>query len=63
MLNIDNDAIPCIIQTMQVSFLEEKWEFEAYALALYRATKWGKKIDKQNKDYFSKNHLIDKYNV
>jgi hypothetical protein len=63
MLNIDNDAIPCIIQTMQVSFLKEKWEFEAYASALYRATKWGKKIDKQNKEYFSKNHLIDKYNV
>lgn len=51
------------LQAMRVDFLTERWEREWYALALMRAASWGNKIDKQNKMYFSKNHLIDKYNI
>ena len=51
------------IQAMKVDFLDKAWEREWYTLALMRAAAWGKKIDKENKVYFSKNHLTDKYNV
>ena len=51
------------LQALRVDFLTERWEREWYALALMRAAAWGKKIDKENKEYFKKNHLIDKYNV
>jgi hypothetical protein len=51
------------LQTMRVDFLTERWEREWYTLALMRAAAWGKKVDKENKEYFKKNHLIDKYNV
>ena len=52
-----------IMQAMKVDFLTEQWEREWFAKALMKADAWGKKIDKQNKEYFSKNHLIDKYNI
>ena len=51
------------LQAMKVDFLDKAWEREWYTLALMRAAAWGKKIDKENKVYFSKNHLTDKYNV
>ena len=51
------------LQAMKVDFLDKEWELEWYTLALMRAAAWGKKIDKENKGYFKKNHLIDKYNV
>jgi hypothetical protein len=51
------------LQAMKVDFLDKAWEREWYTLALMRAAAWGKKIDKENKEYFSKNHLTDKYNV
>lgn len=51
------------IQALRVDFIKERWEREWYTLALMRASEWGKKVDKENKEYFSKNHLIDKYNV
>ena len=51
------------LQALMVDFLTEPWEREWYAKALMRAFKWGKKIEKENKEYFSKSHLIDKYNV
>ena len=51
------------LQAMKVDFLDKAWERECYTLALMRAAAWGKKIDKENKVYFSKNHLTDKYNV
>ena len=52
-----------IMQAMKVDFLTEQWEREWFAKALMKADDWGKKLDKKNKEYFSKNHLIDKYNV
>jgi hypothetical protein len=51
------------LQAMKVDFLDKAWEREWYTLALMRAVAWGKKIDKENEEYFSKNHLTDKYNV
>ena len=48
---------------MNVDFLDKAWEREWYTLALMKAAAWGKKVDKENKEYFSKNHLTDKYNV
>lgn len=51
------------LQAMKVDFLTERWEKEWYTLALMRAAAWGKKIDRQNKEYRCKNNLVDKYNV
>lgn len=51
------------LQAKKVDFLEQLWEIHWYAMALMKAAAWGKKVDKENKEYFSKNHLIDKYNV
>lgn len=51
------------LQALKVDFLNKAWEREWYTLALMRAAAWGKKIDKQNKEYFSRNRMIDKYNV
>ena len=51
------------LQAMKVDFLTEKWERDWYALSLFRSAAWGKKIDKQNEEYFNKTHLVDKYNV
>ena len=51
------------LQAMKVDFLDKAWEREWYTLALMRAAAWGKKIAKENKMYYSKNHLTDKYNV
>ena len=51
------------LQAMNVDFLDKAWEREWYTLALMRAAAWGKKIDKENKEYYSKNRMIDKYNV
>jgi hypothetical protein len=51
------------LQAMKVDFLTERWEREWYTLAVMRAAAWGKKIDRQNKEYYSKNRMIDKYNV
>lgn len=53
----------CIRQAKQADFLSSRIKFEQYASALLRAVLWGKKKDKENKEYFSKNHLIDKYNI
>lgn len=51
------------LQAMKVDFLTEKWEVEKYMTALMVADAWGKKIDKQNKEYyFNKITLSDKYN-
>jgi len=51
------------LQALKVDFLTKQWEREWYTLALMRAAAWGRKVDKENRIYFSKNHLIDKYNV
>ena len=48
---------------MKVDFLDKAWEREWYTNTLMEASKWGKKVDEENRKYFSKNHLIDKYNV
>ena len=51
------------LQVIRVDFLTERWEKEWYTLALMRAAAWGKRIDRQNKEYRSKNNLVGKYNV
>ena len=53
----------CLFDIEKVSFIGEYWEAEMYLGAIISALRWGKKIDKENKEYFSKNHLVDKYNV
>lgn len=50
------------LQAVKVSFLTEPWEVEWYTAALMRAAAWGRKIDRQNKEYRMKNHLTEKYN-
>ena len=60
---ITDDNQEFYLQALRVDFLTERWEREWYALALMSAAAWGKKVDKENKEYFKKNHLIDKYNV
>lgn len=51
------------LMALRVDFLTEPWERELYTKALMSAVAWGKKVDEQNREYFNKNHLIDKYNV
>ena len=51
------------LQALRVDFLTQRWEREWYALALMSAADWGKKIDRQNKEYKRTHRLIDKYNV
>jgi len=50
------------LQAMRVDFLTEKWEIETYMTALMVADAWGKKIDKMNKEYYSRFTLAEKYN-
>lgn len=51
------------LNALKVDFLTEQWEKEWYTLALMNAASWGKKVDKENREYYKKNHLVDKYNV
>ena len=60
---VDDENKECFLQALRVDFLTEPWEKELYTKALMSAVAWGKKIDKENNEYFSKNHLIDKYNI
>lgn len=53
----------CQCRADEVTFLTEKWEKKLYAAALFQAKMWGYKKARENKEYFKKNHLIDKYNV
>lgn len=53
----------CLIEASNVEFLEHKWERDLYASSLYLAKLWGMKKTQENKDYFKRNHFIDKYNV
>ena len=57
-----NDMKDAIAEANKVDFLT-KQEKAVYAKVLLDAAEWGRKKDKENKEYFSKNHLIDKYNV
>ena len=51
------------LQAMKVDFLTEQWEKEWYIMALANTAAWGRKVDKENKEYKKKHRLIDKYNV
>lgn len=51
-----------LCEAKKVDFLNRKERYH-YAQVLLEAAEWGRKKDKENKEYFSKNHLIDKYNV
>lgn len=62
-MELSKETISNIKETRTVDFLNEKWEKEAYLMALMRATAWGKKIDRINKEHRRKNNLVDKYNV
>lgn len=53
----------CIRETISTEFLTEQWERELYLSSLALAIIWGNKQTQKNKEYFSKNHLIDRYNV
>lgn len=53
----------CRAMAGKVDFLTETWERQWYTQALYQAELWGIKKTRESKEYFSKNHLIDKYNV
>lgn len=58
-----NNLTDAFREAQKVEFLTNLQEKAHYAQVLYEAALWGKKKDKENKEYFSKNHLIDKYNV
>lgn len=58
-----NDMIDALKEAQKVEFLTTKEEKNHYAQVLLEAAEWGRKKDKENVEYFSKNHLIDKYNV
>lgn len=51
------------LQALKVEFITSSWELKLYAKALKIASEWGEKIDKENKAYFKKNRLADKYNI
>ena len=48
-----------ILEAVKVDFLTERWEKEMYAVALIQANEWGKKIDKQAKEYKQNHRLIN----
>lgn len=50
-------------EAQKVEFLTTLDEKLTYAYHLLKSAEWGRKKDKENKEYFSKNHLGDKYNV
>lgn len=50
-------------EAQKVGFLSTLDEKLTYAYHLLKAAEWGRKKDKENKEYFRKNHLADKYNV
>lgn len=58
-----NNLTDAFKEAQKVEFLNTLTEKAHYAQVLYEAALWGKQKDKENKEYFSKNHLIDKYNV
>lgn len=58
-----NSLAEAFREAQKVEFLNTLQEKAHYAQVLYEAALWGKQKDKENKEYFSKNHLIDKYNV
>lgn len=58
-----NNLAEAFREAQKVEFLTTLQEKAHYAQVLYEAALWGKKKDMENKEYFSKNHLIDKYNV
>ena len=58
-----NNLTDAFKEAQKVEFLTTLTEKAHYARVLYEAALWGKQKDKENKEYFSKNHLIDKYNV
>lgn len=63
--NIDELALDTLVangMAEKVEFLNKR-EKAHYADVLIEAMQWGRKKDKENKEYFKKNHLIDKYNV
>lgn len=62
-MKITDENQEYFLMAMKVDFLDKAWEREWYTKALMRAVKWGKKMDKENRDYYRRNHLIDKYNV
>lgn len=52
-----------ILEAMKVDFLKEPWEVESYAAALMKAADWSKKVDADNRKYYSDHRLADKYNL
>ena len=58
-----NNLTDAFKEAQKVEFLNTLQEKAHYAQVLYEAALWGKQKDKENKEYFSKNHLVDKYNV
>ena len=57
-----NSEIEAYEESRKVDFLTKEERLN-YAAVLLSAANWGRKKDKENKVYFSKNHLINKYNV
>ena len=45
----------------KVDFLTTEYEKKYYATVLLKAAEWGRKKEQENKDYYKRNRLIDKY--
>lgn len=58
-----NNLADAFKEAQKVEFLTTLQEKAHYAQVLYEAALWGKKKDKENKEYFSKTRLVDRYNV
>jgi hypothetical protein len=59
---LKDDIISACNMADDVDFLNNKEKLH-YTSVLVEAMQWGRKKDRENKEYFSKSHLIDKYNV
>ena len=58
---LEKDTIEAAAMTERVGFLTKSWERQMYSSVLVKAMQWGRKKDKENREYYRKNRLIDKY--
>lgn len=58
---LEKDTIEAAAMTERVGFLTKSWERQMYSSVLVKAMQWGRKKDKENREYFNNNRLVRKY--
>lgn len=58
--SLAKDIFEAMKMARQVEFLTIEEETR-YASVLFDAMQWGKKKDKENKEYYKRNRLVEKY--